>query len=204
MRMSELEVALALRRQGLPGPPAAQDPRRLHTGPQLACLDLSIVRCRPAPLDEANQWVTAWGHRLGPVHRPFGPQGLRLEWQDAPLAVAIAASSVSNTVAGYRCQELVECARLCAREPWANRVMLRLWRECCAPLWPYWPVQAAMSYSHNAMHTGHLYRLDGWTKVTEDAGSMGGGAWGRLRYATEAVLGKKTLWIWRYADRPTG
>lgn len=88
--------------------------------------------------------------------------------------------------------------RQAACEPWANRVMIRLWRETLAQLWPCWPVKAAVSYSHNGMHTGDLYRFDGWARWKTDAGSSGGGTWGRVRSNTDAVYGKKTLWGWRY------
>ena len=93
---------------------------------------------------------------------------------------------------------MVELARLGASVPWASRVILRLWRETCAPRWKCWPVRAAVSYSHNAMHTGNLYRFDGWRPVRDDCGSSGGGSWSRPRYATDVVHGKKTLWLWRY------
>ena len=76
--------------------------------------------------------------------------------------------------------------------------MLRIWREVCAPRWHYWPVRAAVSYSQNQRHEGRIYRFDGWTKVTDQAGSTGGGAWSRKRYAGDAHHGKKTLWLWEY------
>jgi len=86
---------------------------------------------------------------------------------------------------------------------WATRVILRLWLEVGAQAWPYWPVQAAVAYSQNARHLGNIYRFDGWERVTDKAGSNGGGAWSRKRYAGDAAHGRKTLWLWRYAPRPT-
>jgi len=59
-------------------------------------------------------------------------------------------------------------------------------------------VKAAVSYSHNTMHRGDLYRFDGWEKVKDDCGSSGGGTWGRKRQNTEAVYGRKSLWVYRY------
>lgn len=169
---------------------------------QLTLLDVPIAGLYPLDVDEANALVELWGHRLGACHRPFGQQAFCLRVQGEALSVAISASIVSATVAGYRRNQVVECARLCSVPgvTWANRLMVRLWREVCAPLWPYWPVHAAISYSHNAYHRGELYRTDGWTKEKDDCGSMGGGAWTRQRYATEAVVGKKTLWVWRYGE----
>lgn len=167
---------------------------------QLRLLDVPIVGLMPCDVGKANDLLVAWGHRLGEVHRPFGMQAFVLEWQGAPISVAVSASIVSATVAGYHRGEVVECARLCSdpAHAWATRVMLRLWRETCGPLWPYWPVKAAISYSQNAHHRGDLYRFDSWEKVRDDCGSSGGGAWSRKRYATDVVMGKKTLWLWRY------
>ena len=162
---------------------------------QLLLLDVPIAGLYPLAVEEANTLLVRWGHRLGPCKRPFGQQAFALRVQSQVVSVAISASIVSNTVATYHRQEVVECARLCSQPgiTWANRLMLRLWREVCAPLWPYWAVRAAVSYSHNAHHTGNLYRLDGWTRLKDDCGTMGGGAWSRRRYATDAVAGKKTL-----------
>jgi hypothetical protein len=164
-------------------------------------------------MDDANRLLAAWGHKLGPIHRPFTMEAYALELDGRPIAVAVSASTVSSHIAGwwklatkeepvrYTRQEVVELARCAASPtaPWANRVMLRLWREVCAPRWRDWPVIAAVSYSHNGLHTGQLYRFDGWTKVNDRCGSNGGGTYSRPRYATDAVQGRKSLWIWRYA-----
>lgn len=165
-------------------------------------LDVPIVGLYPCHVDDANAWLVRWQHRLGPVHRPFRQEAFALEIAGDVVAVAVSASIVNGPVAGFERDEVVELARLGAGLPWANRVMLRLWRECAAPRWGGWPVKAAVSYSHNAMHPGNLYRFDGWEKVTETAGSHGGGCWSRKRYATEAVYGRKTLWVWRYPLAP--
>jgi hypothetical protein len=162
-------------------------------------LDVPMVALSPLQMHDANRLLLKWGHRLGPINRPFTMQAFALELDGEPVSVAVSASTVSDTVAGLRRMEVVECARLCSCKPWANRVMLRLWREVCAPRWPDWPVLAAISYSQNAHHRGDLYRFDGWTQMSDRAGaSSGGGAWSRKRYATDAVYGKKSLWIWLY------
>lgn len=163
-------------------------------------LTIPIVGLMPISVDHANALLVAWEHKLGPVNRPFHQEAFALEHDGRPVAVAVSGSIVSATVAGYDRGEVVELTRQAAApdSPWANRVLIRLWRECCARLWPCWPVRAAVSYSKNSMHRGDLYRFDGWEKVTESAGSSGGGAWSRKRYATDAVHGSKTLWLWRY------
>lgn len=165
--------------------------------------DVPVAGFHEVPIGEANDLVVSFAHNLGPCRRPFRQQGWTLEVAGRPVAVAISASTVSDTVVDelgreWRRTELVECARL-AGERWATRIMLRMWREVFARAWPDWPVGAAISYSQNARHGGELYRFDGWTRVRTDAGtSRGGGAWSRPRYSSDAALGPKSLWIWRY------
>jgi hypothetical protein len=150
----------------------------------------------------ADAMLVRWAHRLGPCRRPFGRQAFALYVAADPVSVAVSASVVSSTVAGYRRDEVVELARLCTApgQAWASRVMLRLWREVAARGWPHWPVRVAVSYSQNAHHKGHLYRLDGWERVTTTAGSHGGGTWSTRRDQSDPAYGSKTLWIWRYND----
>ncbi len=159
---------------------------------------LPVVGVYPVPIREANALLEEFGHYLGPVHRPFRQEGWALQIDGRAVAVAVSASIVNGPVAGLERGEVVEMARLAASERWASRVMLRLWRECCAPRWAGWPVRAAVAYSQNARHDGSLYRFDGWRKVREDAGSSGGGTWGRKRGQGDEVYGRKTLWLWRY------
>lgn len=169
--------------------------------------DMSLAGVQRIEVAEANSYLDAWGHQLGPCNRPFHQEAFALFVLDRPVSVAISASIVNGPVGPsdrsvqYQRNEVVELARQASCERWANRVMLRLWREVCAPLWPCWPVKAAVSYSHNGMHTGDLYRFDGWERWRADAGSTGGGTWGRKRSNTEAVYGTKTLWGWRYGTQ---
>lgn len=172
----------------------------LPTQPRL--VDLPMAGLYPLHIDRANYLLVAWGHKLGEADRPFGQVAYGLEIAGEIVNVAVSGSTVSATVAGYRRQEVVELTRLCAvpGNAWANRVMLRLWREVCAPLWPYWPVQAAVSYSHNAMHHGDIYRADGWIKVSDKAGFTSGSNYGR-GVEGYAAAGKKTLWLWPYDEQ---
>jgi hypothetical protein len=148
------------------------------------------------PLSTANQLLVRWGHDLGPCRRPFASDCWTFNVDGEPIAVAISASTVSTTVAGYRRREVVELARLCSSTDWANRLMLRWWREVGARRWPCWTVTAAVSYSVRGK-TGNLYRFDGWELVGENHGSAGGGTWSNTR--PDGGKGKK-LWLWRYAD----
>jgi len=131
---------------------------------------LSVAGLGAVPLAEANQLVTEWGHDLGPISRPFGSQAWVLHIGGDPVSVAVSVSTVARITAGYHRTELVELSRLCSCQPWANRVMLQLWREVAARRWPHWEPAAAVSYPLNARHDGQLYRFDGWEKITTDAG----------------------------------
>lgn len=179
---------------------------------QLRLLDAplaSVVVMEPA---EANDLLVEWGHRLGPVHRPFRMEAYALVLHGRPISVAVSASTVSSHVAGWMDptkkedpirfgrQEVVELARLASAPDalWATRVMLRLWREVCAHQWACWPIRAAVSYSHNVLHAGDLYRFDGWRKINDRCGSSGGGTYSRPRYATDAVHGRKSLWVYEF------
>jgi hypothetical protein len=170
---------------------------------QLLLLDAPLVGLYPYAVAEANARLEEWGHRLGACHRPFGQQGWCLKVNGLVTSVAITASTISATVAGYHREQVVECARLCSQPgvTWTNRIMLRLWRECCAHQWPHWSIQAVVSYSHNAMHTGNLYRLDGWEKIAEQCGSAGGKMWTRVSHQNDVTAGKKTLWLYRYTQQ---
>jgi hypothetical protein len=169
---------------------------------QLALGPAAAAGLRGVPIVEANRLLVAWGHYLGACRRPFGQQAWALVVGAEPVAVAVSASPVAATTAGYRRSQLVELARLCSAERWATRVMLRLWREVAGPAWPYWPARAAIAYSQNDRHEGRIYRFDGWERVTARAGSNGGGAWSRPRHPGDMVHGPNTLWLWRYNDPP--
>lgn len=175
---------------------------------QARLLDVPMAGVYPLAIAEANALLVRWEHRLGPCNRPFRQEAYALEVDGQAVAVAISASIVPGATAGYRRDEVVELARLGASQPWANRIMLRFWRELCAPRWKSWPVKAAVSYSKNAWHPGNLYRFDGWEKIREDAGNANPGkhGWssasrrpGGSDYGTPALVGgAKTLWLWRY------
>lgn len=151
------------------------------------------------PVSKANELVVEWGHNLGACERPFGSQGWALEIGGRYEAVALSASTVSESIpcdsgVVLHRNEVVELARCCAPNDWANRVMLRLWREVAVRHWPYWNVRAAVSYS-DSNHTGDLYRFDGWKLQGERGASGGGGSWTKPRRGQ----GKKKLWVWEYA-----
>jgi hypothetical protein len=128
---------------------------------QLRLLDAPLGAFTVLDLEEANRLLLEWGHNLGACERPFRSEAWVLELEGEPVSLAISASAVSDTVAGYRRGEVVEQARLCSAPGynWATRIMLRFWRERCAPRWSCWPVKAAIAYHQNAHHKGSIYRL---------------------------------------------
>lgn len=81
----------------------------------------------------------------------------------------------------------VELSRLCAAEPWACRVALRLWREC---VFPGTGAQYAVSYQDAVIHSGNVYRFDGWSR----SGFSSGGTviWSGRRGR------RKWIWVWQH------
>jgi len=187
---------------------------------QQLAFNLPVAGLTPIDLRWANVLIARWNHNLVPINRPFRSEAWALEIEGRAVSVAVSCSAVSEHIAWTETRtegegdgleviterktlgrdQIVECARLVSdpENRWATRPMLRLWREVAAPRWDCWPVVAAISYSQNKRHDGSLYRFDGWTCVADDCGSSGGGAWSRKRYASDAVHGKKSLWLWRY------
>jgi hypothetical protein len=149
---------------------------------------------------EADALLTEWGHYLGPCDRPFRNEAWALDVMGEPVSVAVTSSIVSTTVAGYPRKQVVELSRLASLERWATRVTLRLWREVAAPRYLPWTPTAAVAYSKNDRHEGRIYRFDGWDKITDTAGSNGGGTWTKPRTAGDQAAGQKTLWLWKYGQ----
>jgi hypothetical protein len=145
----------------------------------------------------ANQKLVAWGHWLGGCDRPFGRQSFGLVVEGELLAVAVSASTVNETCAGFARQESVELARLCAdpghRE--LTRPALRLWRVVGPRAWArrYWPVRVAVSYQNAVRHTGDIYRHDGWVRVKHVRGGKTGpnASWSRSK-----EYDPKWIWVW--------
>lgn len=145
----------------------------------------------------ANELLVEWDHPLGPCTRPFGREYFVLVVSGEPVALASSVSTVSAPVyQQYTRRNVVELGRLARspRHPHALRAMLRLWREYLAPMWAYWPVEAAVSYALPGT-TGDLYRFDGWKKVRECRPWAGGGTRARPPRKIEGV---KSLWIYEY------
>jgi len=117
-------------------------------------------------LDEANELLIRWSHKMGPLRR--GHQGAvcyALFCEGEPMAVTTASNLISPRVGGaahLTRDNTIELSRLCAARPGLCRVALRLWREFVFPRLGY---RYAMSYQDADMHSGNTYRFDGWQRV---------------------------------------
>jgi antitoxin VapB len=141
-------------------------------------------------MDEANRMLTAWEHKMGPCNRPIGTlvaHGMFVHGKITALVVT--ADLVAATCAGFTRSEAIELARLCASRTDLCRPMLRLWREF---VFPCFGKPWAVSYQDEALHSGNVYRFDGWVQLRENC-----------RSGTDARSGRKgrskTVWGW-HAD----
>lgn len=155
---------------------------------------------------QANELVQEWSHPLGPCKRPFTTRAWGLAIDGQAVAVAVSATTVGATSAGYRRTQVVELARI-ARHPDHRgilRVMLRLWRDYFAARWDGWdePVEAAVSYAlpadENGKGTGNLYRFDGWRYWGECKPWSGGATWSNPSKANAMGNGKKKLYYYPF------
>lgn len=119
-------------------------------------------------LDELNECLAAWQHKMGPLNRPrFKPEcahGLRFNGQ--LLAVAATEPMIAEQTCGLHRDEALELARVCAARPDLCRVAVRLWREFVFPtVASAWGCSWAISYQDAVLHGGDLYRFDGWVRL---------------------------------------
>lgn len=169
----------------------------------------SIVRVEEITRSDCNNLLALWQHPLGPCHRPFGQDHWLLICRGRPVALAVSASIVSSTIrdateATRSRREVVELARIARSpdDPWALRVMLRLWREELAAEWPHWPARLLVSYALPGT-SGDLYRFDGWTRVrtVKPASPGNGSTWARGSRTDTIGDGRKTLWTYDAPQR---
>ena len=108
-----------------------------------------------------------------------------------PCAVTITAALIRERVGGGAIHltrhNTIELARLCADRRSLCRVALRLWREF---VFPHLGYEWAMSYQDAAIHSGNIYRFDGWTLLPAIARSGPDTRSGRLGRA-------KRVWVWK-------
>jgi antitoxin VapB len=121
--------------------------------------------------DALNRCLEDWGHRMGPLNRPrFGHFGGAhgLEHDGKLVAVVATERMIAPKTCGLSREDAVELARVCAVRPGLCRVAVRLWREfvfpaMCAAAGAKW----AISYQDATLHSGNLYRHDGWVRLGE-------------------------------------
>lgn len=150
----------------------------------------AIAHLEQVELTQANRHLEEWGHRMGPCVRPNADVWAHELFEHGrPVALCVTATLVRETCAGFTRDEAIELARLCAARPDLSRVMLRMWREFVFPaFFRSRGVAWAVSYQDEALHTGNLYRFDGWVPL------------GRSRSGTDSRSGRrgrnKTIWGW--------
>lgn len=133
---------------------------------QTSLTDLG-VSWRGIPMEDANWYLNAWGHKMGIIKRvDFGDQAAHGLLHDGQLvAVACTDGLIRETVGKVPWltrETCVELSRLCAVRPGLCRVALRLWREFT---WPDFKREWAVSYQDANLHNGDTYRFDGWKRV---------------------------------------
>ncbi|MEG9524282.1 MAG: hypothetical protein MIL41_00615 [Hyphomicrobiales bacterium] len=124
---------------------------------------------------ELNRLLVRWGHRMGPYTRPnYAIEAHHAMFERGePVALSAASETVRHVVGqtGIRREQCVELARMCAVRPGLCRPMLRLWREMLFPAIAAAHGRAlAVSYQDEALHSGDLYRFDGWLLIGRGGG----------------------------------
>lgn len=146
-----------------------------------------IVHFAQIEPDEADRALVAWGHKMGPCSRPMGTLRAHGMFAHGKLcALTVTADLVRETCAGLRRDEAIELARLCAERRDLCRPMLRLWRDF---IFPAFGTPWAVSYQDEQLHTGDVYRFDGWVQLQTGARS------GPDRRSNRKVR-VKTIWGW--------
>lgn len=142
-------------------------------------------------LEQANRLLVEWGHRMGPLLRGNSAalHCHALVVHGEPIGLACTSSLIRERVGGglvhLTRRNTIELSRLCAREPWACRVVLRMWREIVFPASGY---AAAISYQDAHLHNGNIYRFDGWKRAgySHSGKDSRTGRTGRDKY----------IWVW--------
>ena len=125
-----------------------------------------LVHFAPIARSELNDRLLAWGHRMGPVRRPSQGWSHGLFHEGALVAVIATDTLIRERVAGFSREQAVELSRLCAARADVTRVALRLWRAFVFPaIAELRGVTWALSCQDAVLHSGALYRFDGWARI---------------------------------------
>lgn len=155
-----------------------------------------VVTFEPIELAQANRYLVAWGHKMGPLER--GNQvgeHFALVHEGEPVAVAMVSSLIRECVGGglshLTRENSMELSRLCAVRSGLCRVALRLWREF---VFPQLGVAHAISYQDADMHNGNTYRFDGWQRAGFSSSGTDSRSGRRGR--------RKWIWVWPPLPEP--
>lgn len=103
---------------------------------------------------------------MGELRRPTTGWAHGLRQDNELLAVVSADTRIRPRVAGLTRRDAVELSRLCAARPDLCRLALRLWRSFVFPvLARERGYRWAVSYQDAALHSGNVYRFDGWVRL---------------------------------------
>ncbi len=145
-----------------------------------------------------NRCLVEWRHQMGEWNRPITKEWLTgLFHHGVPVAVLAAGPLIRERCAGFGRADAFELGRVCAARRDLNRAALRLWREfifpaiCAAEGYPL-----VISYQDAVIHSGDLYRFDGWQRI------------GASRSGTDTRSGRKgrskVIWAWGDLHREAG
>lgn len=116
---------------------------------------------------ELNRCLLAWGHQMGAWERPIYREWLHGLFHNGELVGVTAASDlIRETAAGLPRAAAFELGRLCASRRDICRALLRLWREFVFPaICREHGFSWVISYQDAVLHSGNLYRFDGWIRL---------------------------------------
>lgn len=140
----------------------------------------------------ANARLVEWGHKMGPLNRPFPCCCYALFHNGWAVSIVAHAQLITPHVGGglnyLRRDNSVELVRLCSVRRGLCRVALRMWREFVFPSLASQGIEYAVSYQDAELHNGNTYRFDGWERLGYSASGMDrrSGLKGR----------KKWIWVW--------
>ena len=151
---------------------------------------LPIAAFQEISLEQLNECLLAWKHKMGPLKRPNYGDGwyYGLFHESRPIGVVAANRIIAKHVGGglqhLKRPFTVELSRLCAERAHLCRVVLRLWRELAFPSLSF---MTAISYQDADLHNGNTYRFDGWRRSPK-----------RSYSGTDARSDRKgrNKWIW--------
>jgi len=124
------------------------------------------VAFEPIGRDDLNACLSTWKHRMGELRRPTRGWNHGLRHGGELIAVVATDTLIRPRVAGFDRRQAIELSRLCAVRPDICRVALRLWRLFVFPaIAQERGCSWAISYQDAALHSGALYRFDGWVRA---------------------------------------